>query len=343
MRLDDGTTSSTRRDGPAKRWLVTGATGTVGPALVDEIARTGSAVRVLTRQLGAPPTGWPWSATVQVATGDMTDQASLITAMQQVDFVVHAAGIAHRRPNSAHEAREIIERNVDGSRLVAEVARACGVQRVVFISSAAVYGAGTHNFCDESTPMRPTSAYGRSKVEAEDAMAHVLGAALTVLRVCAVYSPRLRGQYGLLANAVRSPWPVPFVEGEGHCLITDRDLARVVRFVVSDPALAGSVLNVSDGHTYSVREIVKAISESCERPAWRTPVAPAWVGDTAVRLLLSLGGEEWTRRQHLSAQVRSLVHGPSLDSRALRRALPDLLYTSLSDGWAHVMVAHAKA
>ncbi len=215
----------------------------IGPSIVDAAVQAGVRVRVLTRRTAPPTDGWPWNSVddqVEVVSGDVRDTPTLRTSMRGVEVVIHAAGLAHRRPDSRSAMEELVDANVGGARSVAAAANAEGVRRVVLISSASVYGSGSDGARDETTPTRPTTAYGRSKLESERVMGAILGDALTVLRVCAVSGPRLRGQYATLLDVVRSRWPIPVIEGHGHCLISDHDLADVVTRTALDPDAGGA-------------------------------------------------------------------------------------------------------
>jgi len=331
-------TSPRPAEGPP-RWLVTGGTGAIGPAIVSELAAAGAPVRVLTRRSTSPDDRWPWTADVEVVTGDARDPVALESAMVDVTHVVHAAGVAHRRPRSAREAADLVETNVGLARAMAEVVRKSGAARVVFISSASVYGPTRGAVRDESAATEPETAYGRSKLRAEQVMRAVLGDALTVLRVCAVYGPRLDGQYLLLARAVRSRWPIPVPNGVGHCLISDRDLARLVALVAVEPNCAGSVFNVSDGERYSVSEIVEAMRAASSGSGRWTPIVPRRAVVPVEFVLRRSGGAEWTRRQHLRKVVASVIDGPRLDTSAAAAALPGWSCAPLSVGWRRALDA----
>lgn len=311
----------------AATWLVTGATGAVGPAIVDELAAAGANVRVLVRSGPGPGESWPWRAEgscIEVVRGDVRDESAMRAAADGATYVVHAAGLAHRRPRSRAEAAELFEANTGGARTVARAASDAAVERVVFISSASVYGPGDGDRRDEAAATAPATAYARSKLESEIAMSAMLGERLTVLRVSAVAGPRVGGQYERLARAVRSPWPIPVIAGRGHCLIADHRLALVTRLVATDQASAGATYNVCDGDEYTVRDIVRAMSDAQEVPAWRVPTLPRWSGSMIASVLGATGGAEWTRRQRLHSSISSMIHGPRLDISALRRALPGL-------------------
>jgi len=164
-------------------------------------------------------------------------------------------------------------------------------------------------------------------------MGAVLGDALTVLRVCAVYGSRLAGQYLLLARAVRSRWPIPVPNGVGHCLISDRDLARLVALVAVEPSCAGSVFNVSDGRRYSVAEVVEAMQAASSGPRRWTPMVPRRAVPPVEFVLRCSGGAEWTRRQYLRMVVASVIDGPRLDTSAVATALPGWNCAPLVAGW----------
>ncbi|HRC08764.1 MAG TPA: NAD-dependent epimerase/dehydratase family protein, partial [Miltoncostaeales bacterium] len=112
--------------------LITGATGFVGAAVLDELRSTGRRVRALTRTdagertlsaLGAAP-----------VRGDIMEIDGLISAAQGCDVIYHVAGVnAFCLPDPA----PLYRMNVDGTRNVVRAAVAAGVRRVVYTSSAA--------------------------------------------------------------------------------------------------------------------------------------------------------------------------------------------------------------
>ena len=109
------------------RVLVTGATGAVGPRVVQTLCRQGCRIRTLS--LDAPSAG-QWPDDVEARIGDVTDKAAVQSAMQGVDAVVHLAALLHV-VNPPPELREKYEQvNVDGTATVVEAATkdvsACG-------------------------------------------------------------------------------------------------------------------------------------------------------------------------------------------------------------------------
>src|SRR5580700_64923 len=147
----------------AGRACVTGATGFLGRAIVEDLVAAGRQVRALTRSeasaqrlsdIGAEP-----------VRGDLRDRASLEAAFAGCEAVYHVAGVnAFCLP----DPRPMFEVNVAGSRAVVLAAAAAGVTRLVYTSSAATLYV-VSSVSGKRTP-RYLSNYARSKHVAEQAV-----------------------------------------------------------------------------------------------------------------------------------------------------------------------------
>jgi dihydroflavonol-4-reductase len=146
----------------AARAFVTGATGFLGRAIVEELVAAGRPVRALARSdaaaqrlvaIGAEP-----------VRGDLRDRSSLEAGFEGCAVVYHAAGV---NAFCVPDPRPMFDVNVAGSRTVTLAAAAAGVTRLVYTSSAATLdnAAGGHR-----ASRRFLSNYARSKYEAEDAV-----------------------------------------------------------------------------------------------------------------------------------------------------------------------------
>jgi dihydroflavonol-4-reductase len=132
------------------RVLVTGATGLVGGAVVQELKARGLSVRALVRpssdlsNLGATGAG-----EVELAEGDVLDRPSVERALAGCQAVIHAAGIA----SFGRETRQrLFAVNAGGVEVVLGAALAAGVERAVLTSSAAVLGgSAVPHVADEDT------------------------------------------------------------------------------------------------------------------------------------------------------------------------------------------------
>src|SRR4051812_24908140 len=122
------------------RILVTGGAGFIGSAIADQCVRAGHDVIVFDNL----STGYRANVPLGAAfiEGDVRDSDRLLTAFKGVDVVVHQAARVSV-PDSIADPVGFWDANVIGTRCVLEVARLCGVRRVVLASTAAVYGPGT--------------------------------------------------------------------------------------------------------------------------------------------------------------------------------------------------------
>src|SRR5215211_6659999 len=159
------------------RVLVTGATGFVGSHVAQALVESGYEVRC-----GARPTSnarWISGLDMERVPLDVRGNPDdFCRAVQNVDVVVHAAGITRAR-----QPEDYYSVNAGGTRRLAAAALRSGVRRFVLISSLAARGPDGHD--------HPESDYGRSKLEAETHLLALGGRMETVvLRPAAVYGPR---------------------------------------------------------------------------------------------------------------------------------------------------------
>lgn len=186
------------RPSPSRRLTVavTGATGTVGPALLTRLAeeaQVGPIVLAGRRR----PKALPVAADIELRTVDLRDRAAVGRALEGTDVVVHAAyalyGVASREA-------DLFATNVEGTLNVARAAAVGGVERLVYTSSSAVYGFHGDNPqpLDEKAPIRASRHhfYGRHKAQAELLVRDVLADSQTeayVFRPCGIAGPHAAG------------------------------------------------------------------------------------------------------------------------------------------------------
>jgi UDP-glucose 4-epimerase len=199
--------------------------------------------------------------------------------MKGVVCVHHLAGLAHviraRRGDSDGAFHRV---NVEGTRNVAQAAAAEGVPRLVFYSTIAVYGATSYPaVLDESSPVRPSGPYADSKARAEAVVVRLLGRRSTVLRLAAVFGPRMKGNYRTLVRAVTAGRFVPIGRlANRRTVVCDEDVGAAAAFMSGPVDAGGQVLNVTDGEIHTLGEIVDAVAHAAGRrsPQWHVPVAP---------------------------------------------------------------------
>ena len=146
--------------------LVTGGAGYIGSHLVRRLLGAGHEVRVLDRLDfgGSSLLGDCGCSGFSLIKGDVTDRVLLRRAGRGADMIVHLAARVGF-PACQRDPQDAVRSNVEGTRLVLEELGAG--QRLVFASTASVYGAADREQRDESSPVNPVSLYARTKVEAE--------------------------------------------------------------------------------------------------------------------------------------------------------------------------------
>ncbi len=177
--------------------LVTGANGFVGTHLVEALIERGHDVRALVRKT-SDLTHLPRER-VELAYGDVTDAASLPSAMAGIDVVYHVAGIT-----KARSLAEFVRVNRDGTTNV--MSAAADMERppkVVFVSSIAAAGpCGTDRPLEEGDACKPVSRYGTSKALAEEKVReYAARVPVTIVRPPIVYGPRDRDVFELFKMA----------------------------------------------------------------------------------------------------------------------------------------------
>lgn len=259
------------------RVLVTGGAGFIGSALVDALVARGDSVTVVDDLSGGDRAQVNPSAGLVVASITGPELARVV-AEARPEVVAHLAAQVSVS-SSIDDPDNDWRLNVEGTRAVAEAARDAGARRVVFASSAAVYGEPVQLPLTEDSPKDPAVPYGRSKLAAESVLAEVLrpaGIDFAALRLANVYGPRQRadGEGGVVAEfasrMVAGVPPVVFGTGEQtRDFIFVGDVVdaflRAASFdgVLAAPGADGPAYNVSTGSATPVITIARVLAESC--------------------------------------------------------------------------------
>jgi nucleoside-diphosphate-sugar epimerase len=298
------------------RILVTGASGFIGKALCRELLARGHAVRAAVRRLDATAS----TDMQQVAVPDLAGVSDWNALVAGIDAVVHLAAIVHRATND----EELRRFNVDASVALAQAAVGT-VRRFVFMSSIKVHGedSGDGAF-RESEPLRPADAYGRSKREAEIALAKAAdrgGMEFVAVRPPLVYGPGVGANFLRLLRWVDSGMPLPFAGiSNRRSLIGLGNLVDAVARCVVHPDARGPIL-FCDNESPSTPEIVGRIARALDRPARLVSVPPA---------LLRIAGTLSGHRD----EIQRLTGNLAIDSAHARRVLDWTPRQTLDQGLA---------
>lgn len=278
--------------------VVTGGAGFIGTSLVHALLGGRSEVTVIDDlSTGSMENVHPAAGFRRV---DVTGPglADAIAAARP-DVVVHLAAQVSV-PASLADPDFDWRVNVEGTRAVAEAAAAAGARRVLFASSAAVYGEPAELPLTEESPTVPAVPYGRSKLAAEAVLAEVLrpaGVDFGCLRFANVYGPRQKaeGEGGVVAQfgtrMARRETPVIFGSGQqtrDFIFVADVVGACVeaARFegTLALPGANGPAYNVSTGRATSVNMLAEGLRVAMRYPG-QVERGPAREGDVEESVL----------------------------------------------------------
>jgi len=226
--------------------LVTGASGFIGGHVAERLAAEGRSVRCLVR--ANSDTSLLERLDVEIATGDLTDPASLARAVEGCRGVVHCGAMVSDW-GTVEEIRRI---NVDGTRHLLAACAAASVERVVHFSTTDVYGHPAGGARDESNGLaRFANWYAQTKLEAEVAVREAgsaNGLQTVILRPATVYGPRSVEVVGAIAKALRSGTMLLVDRGRavaGLCYVDN--LVDAALLALGHDAAPGQTFNVTDG------------------------------------------------------------------------------------------------
>jgi UDP-glucose 4-epimerase len=289
------------------RVLVTGGAGYVGAVSVDALVAAGHDVVVLddlsTGHRAAVPDG------VRLETGSFGDEAAVadLLSTTETDAILHCAARS-LVAESVREPSRYYRSNVAGGIALLEAARAAGVGRIVFSSTAAVYGVPDSTPIEEDAALRPINTYGETKRTFEAAMAaygiayglrsvslRYFNVAGATERLGEVHDPESHLIPNLLRTAAGSGEPLTlfgadYPTPDGTCIrdyihvsdLADAHLRALEATAPGDDRTAEAlVCNLGSGGGFSVREVLAAAETVVGRPIPHT-IGPRRAGDPPI-------------------------------------------------------------
>jgi UDP-glucose 4-epimerase len=249
----------TEKQGRKPLVALTGATGFIGQYLLKELPKRGYRLRVLLRRPTALPSGCA-SAVI----GDLAKPYNMSEALADVDAVIHTAGLAEAMSGVPEDDYRVF--NTEATIGFAKAAERARVKRFVFLSSIrAQSGPIANHVLTEAHEPKPTCAYGKSKLAAEQGLAET-GLDWVALRLALVYGPGVQGNMARLARLARSRYPLPLAGLKGeHSLLALDNLVEAVDRVLSAPGALKRPLLVADPKPLTIGAIIAAMRQGLGR------------------------------------------------------------------------------
>ena len=253
--------------------LVTGGAGYIGSVLTRQLLEKGFTVRVLDSLMygGEPIVDLFNYPNFQFIKGDVRTEADVRRAVEGIDCIAHLAAIVGD-PACAQDQDLARTTNLDGSRLLYQLANEAGVQKFVFASTCSNYGKmeNPDEYANEDSKLAPVSLYAETKVATEQfllSQPKTNACKPTCLRFSTVYGLSLRPRFDLTVNEFAKELALGrelTVFGEQfwrpYCHVFD--LARSVVSVIEAPEekVAFEVYNVGDtSENYQKKMIVDEV------------------------------------------------------------------------------------
>lgn len=251
-------------------YLVTGGAGFIGSNIVEELAKRNESVRVLDNcSTGSLSNLQDVIDQIEFIQADIQDLQSVRIAVKDMDYVIHQAGVS----SVCGSIKDPVGNNavnITGTLNLLVAARDANVKRLVYASSASVYGTSSKTLKKESMPVNPISPYAVSKYACEHyckVFYELYGLETVALRYFNVFGQRqaLSSQHApALIAFIRA-----FLEGKSPVIFGDGKQSRdfvFVEDVVSANLLAcnaqsaaGEIFNIASGKRTSINCLVTTI------------------------------------------------------------------------------------
>ncbi|MDP9655340.1 UNVERIFIED_ORG: UDP-glucose 4-epimerase [Pseudomonas putida] len=255
-------------DGPV---LITGGAGFIGSHLTDALLAKGHAVRILDDLSTGKRSNLPLdNPKVELIVGDVADAAVVAQAMAGCSAVAHLAAVASVQA-SVDDPVRTHQSNFIGTLNVCEAMRQAGVKRVLFASSAAVYGNnGEGESIDEDTPKAPLTPYAVDKLASEhyfDFYRRQHGLEPVIFRFFNIFGPRqdpsspYSGVISIFSERALKGLPITvFGDGEQtRDFVYVEDLVDLLVQAIEKPRAEVGAVNVGWNQATTLKQMLEAL------------------------------------------------------------------------------------
>lgn len=257
--------------------LITGASGFIGSFIVEEALRRGFETWAAIRKSSS--LSFLQDERIHTIELNLSSEEQLKEQLKehQFDYVIHAAGVT----KCLHK-EDFFRINTEGTKhfVRALTATQNNLKRFVYISSLSIMGAireqQPYQEIREDDKAQPNTAYGKSKLDAEQWLDTVEGLPYVILRPTGVYGPRER-DYFMMAKSIKAhtDFAVGFKQ-QDITFIYVTDVVQAV-FLACEKGVTGRRYFLSDGEVYQSSTFSDLIRKELGNPWWIRITAPLWL------------------------------------------------------------------
>ena len=314
--------------------MLTGASGFVGSHILDSLRARAIPTAILLRATSSGRFIERHLKEVEIRPGSINDPESLREAVAGITHIIHCAGCTKARRIS-----EFFEINQAGTRNLLDAlnAQPGRAQRFVHTSSLAAAGPSVPGAAvRESDPPHPVSAYGRSKLAAEEEVRSQCRAEFVILRPPGVYGPRDTEFLRLFQAVNRHILPRPS-SAQSLSMVYVKDLAEAAVTCLEHPAAAGKTYFVAAREVTTARLMAEEIASQMK--VWTIPfplpTAMLWPICFSQEIMTRLTGKANVLSLQKFAELRA--PGWVCDPSLLEREIGYRCSTTLKPGIAETL------
>lgn len=251
--------------------LVIGGAGYIGSVLCRHLLTKGYRVTALDTMLfgEAPIKDFLGHRNFRFIKGDCRNLSEILPALEDIDAVVHLAGLVGD-PACAVSEDLTIDINFASTQMLKDLCKAKKISRFVFASTCSVYGV-SDEILDEDSQLNPVSLYARTKIDSENVLLKEVSSDFspTILRFATVFGLSPRPRFDLVVNTfVGNALTKKKIDVHGgnqwRPFVHTNDIARAIEAVLSakKEKILGQVFNVGDDRlNYTISDLAKKVKE----------------------------------------------------------------------------------
>ena len=255
-----------------KQVLVTGGCGFIGSEVTKQLSNSGAIVTVLDNLSSGKEKYVDKISNVKIKIGDLGDNSLIKSLISETDYIINLAALPFI-PDSYYYPKEFFDVNVTSTiNLALEASKEKKIKRFIHISSSEIYGSAKYVPMDEEHPTTPQSTYAVSKLSGERVVftihkEHNLPA--VIIRPFNSFGPNITQPYiipEIISQIISGKNEITLGNIESKRDLTFvSDTARAILLSLTSENIIGQTINVGSQRTFSIKELVKIISDLSSR------------------------------------------------------------------------------